>query len=195
MEELIDLESWFNEIKLPAVEYVATYDVTTGKVKSVGPKHAFAEEEHKLDIDSETAERIIDGSIQISSCVIDVYNNSLEIAEVKNIFKIDDVLHRIISSEYAEFLDPDIILTYSDGELTISLSDQFRSRRKVHWSGDTVMNFLITDYNDPNILYNMVTLTVSDLVDDSVKFTNLDMPTKFSVYTRRLFKNYVIEYK
>ena len=54
------------------------------------------------------------------------------------------------------------------------------------------MSFLITDYNDPNILYKMVSLTVSDLVEKKKIFKDIELPDRFSVYTRRIFKNYVL---
>jgi hypothetical protein len=57
------------------------------------------------------------------------------------------------------------------------------------------MNFLITDYNDPNVLYKPFTIKISDLVGKKFVLKNLELPTKFSVYTRRLFKNYVLEIK
>lgn len=195
METLTDFNTWITEFKIEETVYVAVYDNLTGQVISVGPSHAFDNETCKLVIDSETAELIIEGKIRISSCVVDMQNNVMEITETKSVFKIDDVLHRIISTEYAEFEKPDVILAYSNRSLTFSLSEEFNGTRKINWDGETVMNFLITDYNDPNILYNMLSLKISDLVGKTVTVDNLDVPNKFSVYTRRLFKNYVIEYK
>jgi hypothetical protein len=181
---------------LPEVEFMALYDVSSGQVISVGPSHAFVNDTNKVSIDKETAELIIEGKINLTSCFVDMQNGTIEIAEIKTMFKIDDVLHRIISTEYTDVI-PDVLLTFekSTNSITFSLSDQFNGKRKVLWDGETVMNFLITDYNDPNILYNMLSLKVSDLVGNSVIVDNLEVPKKFSVYTRRLFKNYVIEYK
>jgi hypothetical protein len=56
------------------------------------------------------------------------------------------------------------------------------------------MNFFITDYNDPNVLFEIVSVRIKDLVGKSKIFKNIEYK-KFSVYTRRLFKNYVIVYK
>jgi hypothetical protein len=55
------------------------------------------------------------------------------------------------------------------------------------------MNFLITEYNDPNILYEMISLTVSDLVGKTKIIKNLTLPDRYSIYSRRVFKNYVVE--
>lgn len=197
MEEVMDFSSWFNDISIDTVVYEAVYDNITGQVISVGPSHAFINENYKLVIDSEIAERIINGNINIRSCVVDIHNGVMEIAEIKSVFKIDDVLHRVISKEYSEIENPDVMITHcrNSNLLTISLSSDYNGTRKIVWSGDTVMNFLITDYNDPNMLYTMVSVKVSELLDKPFTVDNLEVPDKFSVYTRRLFKNYVIEYK
>lgn len=196
METVIDFDTWADSLYLPETIYMALYDPSTGQVVSVGPSHAFINDTDKIVVDKETAELIIEGKINLSSCFVDMQNGTIEIAEIKTMFKIDDVLHRIVSTEYTDIV-PDVLLTHnsSSNTLTFELSADFNGKRKVLWGGETVMNFLITDYNDPNILYNMLSLKVSDLVGKSVTVDNLDVPNKFSVYTRRLFKNYVIEYK
>lgn len=197
MEEVMDFSTWFNDISIDPVIYEAVYDNVTGQVISVGPSHAFINENYKLVIDSEIAERIINGNINIRSCVVDIHNGVMEIAEIKSVFKIDDVLHRVVSKEYSEIENPDVMITHCRNAnlLTISLSSDYNGTRKIVWNGDTVMNFLITDYNDPNMLYTMVSVKVSELLDKPFTVDNLEVPDKFSVYTRRLFKNYVIEYK
>lgn len=197
MEGLIDFNTWFDNFKEQDTVYMAVFDNQTGQVISVGPSHAFENELHKLIIDSETAELIIEGTIKISSCVVDMQNNVMEIAEVKNVFKIDDVLHRIISKEYSDVENPDISLTYNreTKALTFQLSEVYNGTRKILWDGETVMNFLITDYNDPNMLYNMISVKISDLLDQSFVVDNLEVPARFSIYTRRLFKHYVVNFE
>jgi hypothetical protein len=129
----------------------------------------------------------------------------LEIAEVKSIFKIDDVMHRIISKEYSKEQKPDVYLSYSSKNKTlkIQLSEELggtkkiklsMNRRAIIWNGDTEMKFFITDYNDPNLIFEMFSVKINELVGKTKIINNIDYD-KFSVYTRRLFKNYVIEYK
>ena len=197
METVTDFDVWFEQFQLPDTEYMALYDPTTGQIISIGPSHAFVNDTNKIVVDKETAELVIEGKISLTSCFVDMQNETIEIAEIKSVFKIDDVLHRIVGAEYAEFEKPDLVLTFDKAaqSLTFNLSEDFGGKRKVLWDGETVMNFLITDYNDPNILYNMLSLKVSDLVGKTVTVDNLEVPNKFSIYTRRLFKNYVIEYK
>lgn len=208
MEELIDFDEWLANYKPIDPEYVAVFDPHSGAVISVGPSHAFKNEQHKIPVDQETAESIIEGKIKISSCVIELGANTLQIAEIKNIFKIDDVLHRVVSKQYAEIDKPDMYITYNSKKKTlkIELSEELGGTKKlpkkfqpvtvkkIVWDGHTEMDFLITDYNDPNVLYEMISVKINTLVGKSKIFENIKYDN-FSVYTRRLFKNCVIEYK
>lgn len=205
--EVPDFDTWLETYQPPEVEFVAVYDKDTGMVKAVGPSSSWEHEEHVLQLEKELAHQILEGKISIHSCFVDIASGTLEIAEVKSIFKIDDVIHRIISKEWSEIEKPDVYLTYNNSKksLKIELSEEYggthklsqkSTPRKIRWNGDTIMNFLITDYNDPNVLYKMVSVKISDLMGKSKTIKNIEVPTnKFSVYTRRLFKNYVIEYK
>jgi hypothetical protein len=205
IETIEDFEKWIAEYKPAPTVYAAVFDPTTGKVISVGPDFAFPNEVNKVVIDSNLAESIINAEIQIENCMIDISSGNLEIAELKTLIKLDDVLHRIISTEYSTVTKPDVYLTYTKRTKTlkIQLSQEFGGtkksktegqRRNFVWDGSTEMNFLITAYNDPNILYQTHVITIDDLIGKTVTVKNIDFD-HFSVYTRRLFKNYVIEYK
>jgi hypothetical protein len=205
MEKMIDFDQWYLDWTPVPVDYVAVFDPYTGAVLSVGPSHAFINEKHKVPIDKEMAESIISAEIKISSCLVDINSNSLEIAEIKSVYKIDDVLHRIILKEYSNQKKPDIYLTYKSKNKTlkIELSEELGGtkkptipvkKRKIVWDGDTEMVFLITDYNDPNILFETISIKIKDLIGKSKLFKDIDYD-HFSVYTRRLFKNYVMDYK
>ena len=206
MEEIIEFEDFVKNIQLPELTYSATFNPTTGAVVSVGPSHAFVNEQNTISLDKETAEQIIDGTIKVNSCFVDITGGKLEIAEIQSVYKIDDVLHRIIEKKWSAITKPEIYISYDriKKTLTIELTEEYFgtkkvpkkyhpiSKRKVIWSGETEMSFLITDYNDPNILYKMVSLTVSDLVEKKKIFKDIALPDRFSVYTRRIFKNYVL---
>jgi hypothetical protein len=205
MEKILDFDQWYLNWKPPVIEYVAVFDSQTGAVLSVGPSHAFVDEKYKVPIDKETAESIISAEIKIDSCVIDINSNKLEVAEIKSVFKLDNVLHRIISIEYTDQKNSDIYLTYNskNKSLKIELSTEFGGtkvpvvpvkKRRIVWDGDTEMNFFITDYNDPNVLFEIISVRIKDLAGKAKTFKNIKYK-KFSVYTRRLFKNYVIVYR
>jgi len=105
----------------------------------------------------------------------------------------------------SEIKKPDIYIKYDSklAVLKIEMSTEFGGTRKTRagikkrnfvWAGDTEMQFFITEYNDPNLLFEVVTVTINDLIGKYKLITDFNYP-KFSVYTRRLFKNYVIEYR
>lgn len=203
MEEIIDIDQWLAEYIPPPVNFLASFDISTGRILAVGPAHAFNESDHTVSIDQETAEMIIEGRINLDTCSVDVVGDSFVVSETRAVYKIDDVLHRIIDVEHAEFKKPDVYLTADNNSITIELTEEFggtrkienAKKKKINWAGNTSMNFFITDYNDPNIVYNVFSVKISDLVGDKVVMLGINMPKKFSVYTRRLFKNYIIEYK
>jgi len=205
METIEDFDKWLREYKPPITQYVAVFDPITNQVISVGPDHAFADQKHIVQIPQEIAESIITAEIQIHNCRIDVESGQLAIAEKKTLNKLDDMLHRIPDIKYLEESKSDIHLTYSSKSkyLKIQLSTEYGGtkkykgsdgKRKFIWDGSTDMDFLITDYNDPNLIFQMFSVKISDLVGHNVTIKNIDYG-RFSVYTRRLFKNYVIEYK
>ena len=205
MEEIKDFDHWFSNYKLPPVKFVAVFDPHTGSVISVGPSHAFTDQKHKISVDKDLAESIINAEIKIDNCVVDVNSNTLEVAEIKSVYKIDDVLHRVIDKKDSEIKKPDIYIKYDSklATLKIEMSTEFGGTRKsrsgmkkrsIVWDGDTEMQFFITEYNDPNLLFEVVTVTINDLIGKHKLITDFNY-SKFSVYTRRLFKNYVIEYR
>lgn len=204
-QKLMDFDQWIQNYKIPPIEFVAVFDPATMAVTSVGPSHAFTDQKHKITIDQELAESIINSEIKISNCVVDINSNTVEVAEIQNMYKIDDILHRIISSKYSDIEKPDIYLTHSkkNKTLKIELGKEFGGtkhpkipyrQRNIIWDGDTVMDFYITEYNDPNLTLETVSVKINELVGKSKIIENISYEN-FSVYTRRLFKNYVIAYR
>ena len=205
MDTVEDFDKWLTNYKPPKFSYVAVYDQTTGAVLSVGPEFAFVDKKNKVVIDSDLAQAIISAEIQIHNCMVDISSGQLEIAEIQSLNKLDDVLHRIISIGYSDITDPDVYLTYSkkDKTLKIQLSAEFggtkkfknqKNFRNIVWDGNTDMNFLITGYNDPNVILQTISIKINDLIGNTVTIKNINH-SKFSVYTKRLFKKYAIEYK
>ena len=207
MEEVIELEPL--EILYTPLVYVALFNPDTGEIVSIGPEAAFEHESNIIVIDNEIAERAIEGKIRIQNCFVDLTTGTFEIAELKNVYKIDDVLHRIVDKKWSDIDKPDLFVTYNKKKktLTFELTEELGGskklpkknqpvkKRKIIWEGSTEMSFLITDYNDPNVLYKMLSFRISDLSNSSMIYDDVEVPEKFSVYTRRLFKNYVMEIK
>jgi len=190
MEELMDFDEW---IKIPQqikIQYWAGYDPESGKVTGIYPGDSAVNVKYKVEIDQEIAESIANGITSIFNCFVDLDDGKFEIVEVKSLTKIDDVLHRVIGSKWSSVVDPDIVILNQNNKIVITLHEKYRNGKKIFWNGETEMDFFITEYNDPHTLYNIFTVKISKLIEkDHVE--NLPEIKKFSIYTRRLFKNYI----
>jgi hypothetical protein len=208
MEELKlpDFDEWIKTFKVPEVNYLASFD-DTGRLTKVGPDHIFSKDERCIELSKEMAEEIISGKIHISKCFVDVKTGSVEIAQVEKLFKIDDMLHRIVAKEWTDVEIPDVYITYKTktNELVIELTEALGGtyilpdelqpvpQRKMVWDGETTLKFMLTDYNDPHIIHKVVEVKLHDLVENAHVVTDVELPNSFSVYTRRLLKDYVLE--
>jgi hypothetical protein len=207
MEELIVDD--FSNIVLPPVEFMAKFDPNTGMILAVGPSIAFQDDQYKLPIDQDIAKQIIQGKMLLNSCKVNIEESKVEISEEKSLFKIDDVLHRVSDNQFTDIERIDIHIAYNteSKQFNFSLAEDLggtkinplidnNKKRKLVWAGDTAMHFYITDYNDPNILYQKIEISIAKLEGKTVTVDQLTtVPKEFSVYTRRLFKNYVLEYE
>jgi hypothetical protein len=195
-----EIEKIFKKFK-----YLAIFDPDSFQVIKVGPEHAFLEEKNKIAIDDDLAMEIIEGKIRLSNCYIDLDSNSLELIERQYVSKIDDILHRVIEKKWSNEKISEIFITYTkkNKSLKFELTSMFSgtkkikssNQRKISWSGDTMMNFYITEYNDPHKLIKIVSFPLNELINKNYLIKDLNLPNKFSVYTRRIFKKYVLEIK
>ena len=203
---LPDFDEWIKTFVVPETNYLASFN-ESGQLTKVGPEHIFNDDERCIELSKEMAEEIISGRVHIAKCYVDVKTGSVEIAQVEKLHKIDDMLYRIVSKEWTEVTIPDVYLTYHKKsqqliiELTESLGgthimpDEFQPvpKRKMVWDGETTLKFMLTDYNDPHIIHNVVEVKLHDLVDNAFVVNDVEVPQAFSVYTRRLLKDYVLE--
>lgn len=204
--ELPDFDEWIKTFEVPEVNYLASFN-ETGQLTKVGPSHIFSEDESCIELPKEMAEEIISGRVHIAKCYVDVKTGGVEIAQVEKLHKIDDMLHRIVEKEWTEVTVPDVYITYRKKEKQLSielteslggthiLPDEYQpvAKRKMVWDGETTLKFMLTNYNDPHIIHNVVEVKLHDLVDNPYIMDNIDLPSRFSVYTRRLLKDYVLE--
>ena len=209
-EFMPDFDEWLKNYEEPARRFGTAFDPDTGQLVSVGPYSAIEMEYSKnvVEIDEDLAIKIIDGDIHISKCFFDTHEGKFEITEEKTLSKIDDVLHRIIDKRYLdEEVKPDIYLTYdlAAKKLTVKLSEEYggtrvlekqwqpATPRNIFWGGETTLSFTVADYNDPHFPQKTFDVTLEELEGKSVTIDDVDITGKFSVFTRRLFKNYVLE--
>jgi hypothetical protein len=193
---LKDFEEWVNSLPIQEVKYYAEFDPDSGKVLGIFPDYAATDLKYKIEVDEFVANSVAEGTTSLMSYAVDLTTADLEFIEIKSLTKIDDVLHRIIDKKWSLIEDPDIILNYDrDAKtLTIELSEKYR-HKKIHWNGTTEMLYLVTDYNDPNGLRYNLSVTINELIGKQKVFENIEVPIDYSVYTRRIFKNYIIEEK
>jgi hypothetical protein len=103
-------------------------------------------------------------------------------------------LHRVIDRKYLTVQDTDIVIQYNELEnkLIFSMTPVLKTR-KIRWDGHTEMEFLITSYNDPHNLYQVISFKLEELEQSSKEFIYTGADNQFSIFTRRIFKNYVFE--
>lgn len=191
---LIDFEQWVKTLPVQQISYWAVFDPASGEITGIYPDHSCPTTNSKISIDDDTAQSILEGRTSLNSYVVDVDSGSVEIIETKSLIKIDDVLHRVIDQRWSSSMDFDVMLSadLTNNKLTISLAEKFYLSRKILWDGSTEMLFLITDYNDPNALHDTVSVTIDQLHDAKAIVYSVDFPREFSVYTRRIFKTYIL---
>lgn len=206
MEEVIDFNEWIDSRKDVELTYWAVYDVETGVIRGIYPNNSADQFPNKIEIDTELALSIQEGTTLLSSCFVDLSADVLEISQIKNLITIDDILHRVVENKWTTEIDNDIFIDYytHDSKIEVSMASKFQGTREIqssgtsrniHWQTDTEMLLLITDYNDPNVVYYMLSLTIANLINQNKIFQNIQLDKQFSIYTRRLFKNYVMEIK
>jgi hypothetical protein len=194
-QELIDFDEWLISQQSRTLNYSAVYN-EEGQVISIGPSAAYDHLTNKVPIDEEFANLVFEGRETLLSFKVDLTTKQLiKLSKfvTHSLTRIDDVLHRIIDEQWSSFKNPDVTVTYDEttNELSFSINSKYK---KLIWEGDTEMIFLITDYNDPNVLFEMISVLVGDITDNDKVFT-IALPKKFSIYTRRIFDQYVFKTK
>jgi hypothetical protein len=202
---LKDFEEWAATLISTKIEYYAIFDPGSGKVTGIYPDHAAKDIQHKILINDAIAESVFEGKTTLNSYVVDLTSANVEFIETETLIKIDDVLHKVIDSrQQLSQIDNDIFLIYdrTGSSITIELSKIYNGTRNsggvllpknVHWSGETELLFFLTEYNDPNYLIYSIPVRLNELIKQKKIVDNIVLPEKFSVYTRRLFKNYIVE--
>jgi len=197
VEETI-IEDYFDlKIDVPVIKYYIRFDRESGRVTEVFPRHNHIEEKDCLEIDSDLAVDLLTGIKTLTSVSVDISQTPFNIVEHLNqdfvLSKIDNVLHRVIEKKWSKISRPDVRIIYNrkEEELIFKINP---SIKETHWPGEKEMIFLITGYNDPNNLKEMIKFSIDELSAYPQKF-KLKLRSKFSIFTRRLFSNYTLEIK
>ena len=193
-QELMDFDEWIKRPVNQTIEYYVTFK-DDGALIGVYPSHAVLDITNKIKIDDEIATAIATGVENLFSYRVDIPTKKLvklNKFSTHSLVKIDDILHRVIDKKWSNIQDSDITILHNtkNNTLTFSMSDKYSNN--IIWDGATEMIFLVTDYNDPNVLIHMLSIRAGDITENTKSFT-LDLPTRFSVYTRRIFDKYIFE--
>lgn len=204
MEELDDFDIIVHQYQQIKNVFWAVFDPNTGVVMGIYPNSSADEFSNKVKINDDVVEAINRGEIQLKQCFVNVDQTEVQISDSNSLIKIDDILHRIIEKKWSEDEDFDVLVQYDKEHQTLKLSlaeylggtaisNTKKIKRQLDWAGDTKITLIISDYNDPNVLYYFISLRIDDLIGKEKIIENLKLPEYFSVYTRRIFKNYILD--
>lgn len=196
MEEKLDLapfDEWIKTLEVPEETYFFEFDLD-GNVIALHPGSSVDHIKNKIQVDLDVALGIYERGETLRHYKVDVISGrviKVNLASITGLTKIDDVLHRVIDKKWSKVSKPDVNIEYdrADALLTFKINPLLKT---IEWQGDQDMVFLITEYNDPNVLQEMISFNVNELVKYPQKFT-LVLPEKFSIYTRRVFDKYTYE--
>lgn len=190
----MDFDEWIQLPQNQNIEYFVTFK-EDGSLSGVYPSHAVDHNQPKLQIDNEIAQAIANGIENLFSYKVDIATQTLlkiNKFSTHHLIKIDDVLHRIVDKQWSTINDPDILVTHNRNKDLLEFSMNVQYSADTIWTGDTSMNFLITEYNDPNVLLAMISVCAGDIIGHAKTF-DIKLPKKFSIYTRRIFDKYILE--
>jgi hypothetical protein len=194
MEEITDFDKWLQTIVVEPIEYYAIYNPQTAEVIGIYPKNSARDIEHKVLIDLDLAESILEGKVSLRSCFVDEVDDILQVVQTQSVRQIDDILHRVVSREFATFDEADLCITFNSelNTITLLLIEKLK-RKNIRWGNSTVLKFLITEYNDPHKVIQVITTTLENLYITDQTFEYIGTDKNFSVFTSRIFKNYIFE--
>lgn len=189
----MDFDKWLAEQAIIEPSYVAGY-LPDGSLVGIYPADNPPVEYSYIPIDKEYADAVFEGRDSLLFFKVDIASKKLikiNKFQAWGVEKIDDVLHRIVDKKWSNIEDFDVCVSYQrqSESLIFEMNSKYNG---INWEGDTEMIFLVTEYNDPNVLKSMISLRVGDISGDRV-VKQISLPKRFSVYTRRMFQNYIFQ--
>lgn len=204
MEEILDFDIYINNSQKVEKVYHIIFDKNSGRILELYPStKTVITDKNKLEISVEDAKEILESPLGLMSYRVTVSEKDFKLVPINSVdsnsnrFIIDDVLHRIPNIEFTKIKSPDIKLTYFREKklMTLSVKKNSQLTQKFLFI-DGWIKFFITRYNDPNVLlFDPIEVNILDTKNKKIEIKNLILPEDFSVYTRRIFKNYVLEVK
>jgi hypothetical protein len=189
-ETLVEFQKKFHNL-IDDTKYFFVYD-TDGNVEAMQPTDVCSDEKFSVEVSKDIVDLIYTTQEVLSSYKVDVVSRSIFKKKSIDIVSIDDVVHRIIEKKYTS-QEPDISILYDNSKKCLSFSLNSKHHNTI-WSGNTSLYFTVTKYNDPNDILSFISFPVESLISEDIKIDVSYITERFSLYTRRIFKNYVVEY-
>lgn len=189
----MDFDKWLAGQTIVDPAYVVGY-LKDGSVVGIYPADNPPTDYDTVSIDRDQAEAVLDGKDNLLSFRVDIPTKKLvkiNKFQTWGVEKIDDVLHRIVDKKWSNIEDHDVCVSYDriNETLMFEMNSKYNG---INWEGETEMIFLLTEYNDPNLLRSMISIRVGDISGDSVS-KKIKLPNRFSIYTRRVFQHYIFQ--
>jgi len=200
MEQIIP-ELLFDDIEPVEVKFLASYDPDTGELLCVGPDHAFTDDSPTIEIDDEIAEMIIKGKLSMISCIVNLASFELETILDKKSTSINNILYKIPVKDKVDASKIDLHCLYYQKSKTLKviLSKDYQKPNLIKkyqlLDGNAKLQLIISDYCDPNNVYQIVTIPFKQLIDGNKVVKNLNFSKNMSMYTKKIFMNYAVEIK
>lgn len=189
-ETLIEFQKKFHN-SIGDTTHFFVYD-TEGNVEAMQPTSVCGDEKFSIEVPKDISDLINTNQEILSSYKVNVASGSIFKKKSIDIVSIDDVVHRIIEKKYTT-QEPDISILYNNSKKCLNFSLNPKHHNTV-WSGNTSLYFTVTRYNDPNDILSFISFSVESLISENIKIDLSCITERFSLYTRRMFKNYVVEY-
>ena len=168
-QELMDFDEWIKRPVNQTIEYYVTFK-DDGALIGVYPSHAVLDITNKIKIDDEIATAIATGVENLFSYRVDIPTKKLvklNKFSTHSLVKIDDILHRVIDKKWSNIQDSDITILHNTKNNTLTFSMSKKYSNNIIWDGATEMIFLVTDYNDPNVLIHMLSIRAGDITENT----------------------------
>lgn len=190
--ESSEFENWLKDYTHAEVKYFAIYEPENFKVIGIYPKGPADEKQYKIPIETVVAEEIINGKVALSILSVDVETEELIISEKEFYITADTNFYKI-KSESRDLISVSLTLKYikENKKLYFIASDNLIRQQEKFKNYKSECLFYVTNYNDPNILYETITLDLENLFSKKQLEFTLDIEKeKFSVFTKKIFNSY-----
>lgn len=188
MEEHLDLEIFLKKIAPIEIRYYAKFDISTGEIFGIYPSNTnFKNNDTWVEVDLETADRICAGQECITNFAIDVTTDSMPIVDIRKL-KVPDHVHTLYRIPEIQFIkkSPELVIQYraDSNVFQLTLGEKY-SKIKLLAFKNLPCHLYITEYNDPNMLYETLTFSIDNILNEGIDVIKLT--TKFNKHTCSLF--------